>query len=72
MFRKLILLILLLPLVFFGSLQVNAAPPSPLNKGGQPPCWPPPCTVPIDGGLSFLIAAGIGLAGKKLYDSSKK
>lgn len=38
--------------------------------GGPPPCWPPPC-VPVDGGLGFLIAAGVALGGKKLYDLRK-
>ncbi|MCB9162918.1 MAG: hypothetical protein H6592_00575 [Flavobacteriales bacterium] len=35
--------------------------------GGQPPCWPPPC-IPIDGGVSLLIAAGTLLGGKKALD----
>lgn len=32
--------------------------------GGPPPCWPPPC-IPIDGGISGLIAAGALLGGRK-------
>lgn len=32
--------------------------------GGPPPCWPPPC-IPIDGGVSALIAAGVLLGGGK-------
>ncbi len=35
-----------------------------------PPCWPPPC-VPIDGGISLLIAAGAIYGGKKLYSNQK-
>lgn len=35
--------------------------------GGQPPCWPPPC-IPIDGGISLLVAAGTLLGGKKALD----
>ncbi len=35
--------------------------------GGSPPCWPPPC-IPIDGGLSLLVAAGAVLGGKKALD----
>ncbi|HRH70939.1 MAG: hypothetical protein JNL43_07195 [Flavobacteriales bacterium] len=35
--------------------------------GGAPPCWPPPC-IPIDGGLSLLVAAGTLLGGKKALD----
>ena len=39
--------------------------------GGEPGCWPPPC-VPIDGGISFLIAIGAAFGGKKAYDVLKK
>lgn len=35
--------------------------------GGNPPCWPPPC-IPIDGGLTALIAAGALLGGKKALE----
>jgi len=35
--------------------------------GGPPPCWPPPC-IPIDGGLSLLVAAGALLGGKQALD----
>lgn len=44
--------------------------------GGTPPgggpggCFPNPC-VPIDGGISFLVAAGLAFGGKKLYDARK-
>src|SRR5690606_10040384 len=34
---------------------------------GPPPCWPPPC-IPIDGGLSLLVAAGALLGGKQAFD----
>ncbi|MEZ4757982.1 MAG: hypothetical protein R2817_14235 [Flavobacteriales bacterium] len=35
--------------------------------GGPPPCWPPPC-IPIDGGLTALLAAGALFGGKKALD----
>jgi len=35
--------------------------------GGPPPCWPPPC-IPIDGGISLLVAAGTLIGGKKAFD----
>ena len=35
--------------------------------GGPPPCWPPPC-IPIDGGLTALIAAGALLGGRKALE----
>lgn len=42
---------------------------APLPDSGDPPCGPPFGPVcPIDGGISFLIAAGMALGGKKAYD----
>lgn len=53
-------------------LEVHAAgPPGPPGGGGDPPCWPPPC-VPIDGGIGFLLAAGLAYGGKKAFSSFKK
>ncbi len=31
---------------------------------GPPPCWPPPC-IPIDGGISALLIAGLAYGGGK-------
>lgn len=57
-------------LLFLISFFVHAKPPLP--PGGNPPdCWPPPC-IPIDGGISLLIAAGAVYGGKKLYDYKKE
>jgi|UPI0003465D7E hypothetical protein len=39
--------------------------------GGSPGCWPPPC-IPIDGGMSFLVALGVAFGGKKLLDMRSK
>lgn len=47
----------------------------PLKSTAQvsdPGCDPLDPTCPIDGGLSLLIAAGIGLGAKKAYDKKKK
>lgn len=47
-------------------------PPDPPG-GSPPPCEDPfgaPC--PIDGGISFLVAAGLALGGKKAYDLNKR
>lgn len=52
------------------SSNLFSAPPPP-PSAGKPKCWPPPC-VPIDGGISILMAAGALFGGKKLYDKSKK
>ena len=39
---------------------------------GGPPCWPPStCNIPIDGGLSFLLAAGVAYGAKKVYGVAK-
>lgn len=54
-------------IIGFSSLCL-AAPPPP---SGGPGCWPPPC-VPIDGGISLLIAAGALYGGKTLYDKRKR
>lgn len=53
---------------YFGITEVNAQPPGGGGPGGtEPPCWPPPC-IPIDGGISLLIAAGAAFGAKKVYD----
>lgn len=65
---KKLALILLLILGPIAIDKVFCQPPPP----GGPPCWPPPCSIPLDGGVSFLIAAGIAYGGKKIYDNSKK
>lgn len=38
---------------------------------GDPGCDPLDPACPIDGGLSLLIAAGIGVGAKKAYDARK-
>jgi len=61
---------LIILFLFLGFQQVlTAAPPPP--PGGTPNCWPPPC-IPIDGGISFLVAAGAAYGAKKIYDARKK
>ncbi len=37
-----------------------------------PPVPPPVENVPIDGGISLVIAAGLGYAAKKLHNTHKK
>lgn len=39
--------------------------------GGGPACWPPPC-IPIDGGLTALLAAGAFLGGRKLLSAKRQ
>lgn len=62
----------LLFIAIMGSNSLIAGgPPGPPGGSGGPPCWPPPC-VPIDGGISFLILAGLAYGGKKAFDISKE
>ena len=56
-------------LIVFGSQVLLSAPPPP--PAGSPGCWPPPC-IPIDGGITFLIAAGAAYGAKKIVDARKK
>lgn len=52
--------------IIFSPLVVNA------QFGPPDPCTDPDEYCPIDGGLSLLIAAGIGIGAKKAYDKKKK
>lgn len=61
-------------LLLFAAVSRAAGPPMGPPMG-PPPCWPPnspACAIPLDGGISLLIAAGIALGGKKIYDFRKK
>ncbi|NNK79905.1 MAG: hypothetical protein HKO93_00280 [Flavobacteriales bacterium] len=53
------------------TFAISAQTGPPIQGPGPGGCFPPPC-IPVDGGLSLLIAAGIGLAGKKAYDYHKE
>lgn len=55
--------IVLIANVAFGQ----PGPPPTGGPSGGPPCWPPPC-IPIDGGIGFLVAAGLIYGGKKSLD----
>lgn len=66
---KTLKLILTFSILLFGSQILLSAPPPP--PSGSPGCWPPPC-VPIDGGITFLIAAGAAYGAKKLVDARKR
>ncbi len=52
---------LLVALIILGQVAM-AQPPPPAN----------PAAVPIDGGLSILLAAGAGLGGYKAWKKSKE
>ncbi len=61
--------------VLMAGLVILTSLIQPLNGVAQvsdPGCDPLDPTCPIDGGLSLLIAAGIGLGAKKAYDRKKR
>jgi len=56
-------------LAFMAMPALLLAQPNSPSSG--PGCFPPPC-VPIDGGASLLIVAGLAIGGKKAYDLRNK
>jgi len=65
--KKLYLLIFFLVI----GLTKGYSTPKPPGGGMGPPCWPGPCSIPIDGGVTFLLAAGAALGAKKIADARK-
>lgn len=53
------------------AVTTNGGVPPPPPPVSGPICWPPPC-IPIDGGITLLIAAGAAYGAKKIYTSRKK
>lgn len=71
--KQILFTVFLLAAVSSVKAQVPPAggPPPGGPSGAAPPaCWPPPC-IPIDGGISFLIAIGAAFGGKKAFDHFK-
>ena len=60
-----IVIILVLPL-----MAISQDPPGPGDTGGGNP--DDAGSVPIDGGLSLVIAAGVGYGAKKIREHNKK
>jgi len=56
------------------SLAGGMGAPPPPGGGMGPGCWPPnnPACVPIDGGITILIAAGLAYGGKKTMELRRK
>jgi hypothetical protein len=70
--RSILTLIIFIGLSIIFTQALHAQVPDPPG-GAAPPCGEPFGTVcPIDGGVSFLIAAGVALGSKKAYDLRKK
>ncbi len=61
----------LIVIFIFIISNLSYAATFPPGGGGPPGCWPPPC-VPIDGGVSLLIAAGAIYGGRKLYKNQQE
>jgi hypothetical protein len=61
-------------LIFTAVISVGQAQPPDPPAGGDPPCGGPfgPACIPIDGGVSLLVAAGLALGAKKTYDVSRR
>jgi hypothetical protein len=60
------------PLLFFLFVCIDFSDAQPPPPGGTgPPCWPPPC-IPIDGGITLLLAAGAIYGSKKAIDFQKE
>jgi hypothetical protein len=60
--QKLLPILIMLLMILPGILHAQSGVPDP---GGDP-------DVPIDGGLSLLLAAGVGYVAKKGYEARKK
>ncbi len=60
---KIVMKALIVFSVLMISLGAIAQPPDPLEDDPG---------VPLDGGLSVLIAAGVGYGAKKIHDARKK
>jgi len=60
--------------IYFLLIVLASVGPLIANAQGGSPTDPPtdPVDTPIDGGLSILLAAGIGYGVKKSYDKRKK
>lgn len=56
-------------LPFLGSGDPPGPPPPP--GGGGPGGGGTPVGAPVDGGIGFLLALGLGYGGLKLYQSRK-
>ena len=74
--KKLLKHTLVTALLYMASVSLSAQAPSGAPPPGgpsgtpAPTCWPPPC-IPVDGGISFLIAIGAAFGGKKAFDHFK-
>ncbi len=71
--RKRILVVALVfgPFLFLAQPDIPGMPPCEEIGGPPMPGFGEPC-IPIDGGISLLIAAGLAYGGKRSYDGRKR
>lgn len=55
----------------FGQPPAGTPPTAPPSATGGDPCWDSQC-IPIDGGIIFLIIAGLILSAKLFYKIHKE
>jgi hypothetical protein len=65
--KNLLLVVLVFAVVMLPAILLG----QPSSGTSAPGCFPPPC-IPIDGGASLLILAGLAIGGKKAYDISRR
>jgi len=70
--KKHLLKISVFIILFLGTAVVSYAGMG--SMGHAKPCGGPfpPCPLPLDGGVSFLLLAGAAYGGKKVYDKTVK
>lgn len=59
---------LIIILVMYISPVFSQPPPPP----PPPPCWPPPCNIPINGGIMFVLLLGVAYGTFILYKTKKR
>jgi len=69
--RGLILLVFILFISISNQSFAQCCEPDPNSPAFDPGCNPDLPVCPIDGGLSLLIAAGIGLGARRAYKLKK-
>jgi hypothetical protein len=69
-FKKIILTLIVLasPLLTIDALAAGMGMGPPLPCGGPFP----PCPIPLDSGVVFLLIAGVAYGGYKIYSTLKK
>lgn len=70
--KNCIVVLMLLTLSVVAHAQPGPPPPVTPPCGDPNNPFSPPCPIPIDGGATLLIAAGLAFGGKKALDLRKR